>query len=103
MKAYIAVRRECEQIIRQSGMNATILRPWYVLGPGHRWPYLLSPIYRLLELIPETRESALRLGLVTVEQILAALVNAVDHPAEGIRILEVPEIRQNQLGAAVGA
>src|SRR5579883_1167511 len=35
MKAYVAVRQECEQIIRQSGLNATILRPWYVLGPGH--------------------------------------------------------------------
>ncbi|HEY6968482.1 MAG TPA: NAD(P)H-binding protein, partial [Candidatus Angelobacter sp.] len=32
MKAYIAVREECEQIIRSSGLKATILRPWYVLG-----------------------------------------------------------------------
>jgi uncharacterized protein YbjT (DUF2867 family) len=103
MKAYIEVRQECEQIIRQSGINATILRPWYVLGPGHRWPFVLSPIYRLLELIPETRESALRLGLVTVDQILAGLVKAVENPAEGIQILGVPEIRQSQLGAAAGA
>ena len=44
MKAYIEVRSQCEAMIRQSGMNATILRPWYVLGPGHRWPYLLLPI-----------------------------------------------------------
>lgn len=43
MKAYLAVRQECEQIIQESGLNATILRPWYVLGPGHRWPYLLLP------------------------------------------------------------
>ena len=41
MKTYIEVRSQCEDMIRQSGMNATILRPWYVLGPGHRWPYLL--------------------------------------------------------------
>jgi uncharacterized protein YbjT (DUF2867 family) len=27
MKPYIAVRAECEDILRQSGMNATILRP----------------------------------------------------------------------------
>ena len=38
MKACIAVRAECETLIRESGLNATILRPWYVLGPGHRWP-----------------------------------------------------------------
>jgi len=45
MKAYIAVREECEEIIQESGLNATILRPWYVLGPGHRWPYMLLPMY----------------------------------------------------------
>jgi uncharacterized protein YbjT (DUF2867 family) len=36
MKAYIEVHAECEALVRQSGMNATILRPWYILGPGHR-------------------------------------------------------------------
>jgi hypothetical protein len=40
MKAYIDVRSQCEAMITESGMNATILRPWYILGPGHRWPYL---------------------------------------------------------------
>src|SRR5262249_16357040 len=45
MKDYIAVRAEGESLIRASGMNATILRPWYVLGPDHRWPYALIPFY----------------------------------------------------------
>ena len=45
MMAYIAVREECESMIRASGLNATILRPWYVLGPGHYWPYALLPAY----------------------------------------------------------
>src|ERR1043166_655695 len=45
MKAYIEVRTACEEMIRSSGLNATILRPWYVLGPGHYWPYLLKPAY----------------------------------------------------------
>lgn len=48
MRAYIAVRGECEAAIEASGLNATILRPWYVLGPGHRWPYLLIPMYNSL-------------------------------------------------------
>lgn len=33
-KNYIAVRAECEQSIQQQRLNSTILRPWYVLGPG---------------------------------------------------------------------
>jgi uncharacterized protein YbjT (DUF2867 family) len=36
MKAYIAARSEAESLLKQSGLNSTILRPWYVLGPGHR-------------------------------------------------------------------
>jgi uncharacterized protein YbjT (DUF2867 family) len=93
MKAYIEVRSQCEAMIGQSGMNATILRPWYVLGPGHQWPYLLLPIYKLMELLPSTREGATRLGLVTLKQMIHALVEAVEAPAQGVRIVEVPQIR----------
>ena len=93
MKAYIQVRSECEQAIRESGLNATILRPWYVLGSGHRWPYALLPVYRLMEALPATRQGALRLGLVTHEQMVRALLSAVENPCQGIRIVEVPQIR----------
>src|SRR4029077_3268079 len=88
MKAYTQVRAECEAMIRQSGTNATILRPWYVLGPGHRWPYLLLPMYKIMEWLPATRPGAIRLGLVTLEQMCQALVRAVETPAKGVRIVE---------------
>jgi uncharacterized protein YbjT (DUF2867 family) len=93
MKAYIEVRTACETMIRESGMNATILRPWYILGPGHRWPYALLPMYWLMELVPPMRSGARRLGLVTLEQMIRALVHAVENPCRGVRIVEVPEIR----------
>ena len=95
MKAYIAVRSECEALIRATGMNATFLRPWYVLGPGHWWPVALVPFYRLCEWLPATGEGAQRLGLVTLRQMLNALVQAVENPPEGgARILDVPAIRK---------
>jgi uncharacterized protein YbjT (DUF2867 family) len=93
MQAYIAVRTECEAAIDSAGLHTTILRPWYVLGPGHRWPYLLLPIYKIAELVPQTREGARRLGLVTLEQMLRALTFAVENPFEGKRVMGVPEIR----------
>jgi uncharacterized protein YbjT (DUF2867 family) len=34
--ASIAVRAECEAAIESAVPNATVLRPWNVLGPGHR-------------------------------------------------------------------
>lgn len=93
MKTYIAVRTHCEEILARSGLNATILRPWYVLGPGHRWPYALIPFYKLAERIPSLRAGALRLGLVTHAQMVSALEWAVENPVAGRRVLEVPEIR----------
>ena len=93
MKAYQDVRSQGEESIRATGMRATFLRPWYVLGPGHRWPHLLRPAYWLFERLPATRESARRLGLVTLEQMVLALAGAVEDPPEGIRILDVPAIR----------
>jgi hypothetical protein len=69
------------------------LRPWYVLGPGHRWPYILLPLYAVLRWLPQTREGARRLGLVTRNEMVRALVHAVEHPAAGVRVVEVPEIR----------
>jgi uncharacterized protein YbjT (DUF2867 family) len=90
---YIAVRAECEQMIRESHLNFTILRPWYALGPGHRWPYALLPFYKLCEWIPYTRAAALRLGLVTLEQLILTVVEAVESPAQATRIVGVPEIR----------
>ena len=94
MKAYIEVRSEGERLIRESGLRATILRPWYVLGPDHRWPYLLVPAYKLFEALPATRESARRLGLVTLRQMIGALIAAVENPSDNHHIVEVPEIRE---------
>jgi uncharacterized protein YbjT (DUF2867 family) len=93
MQAYIEVRTECEEILRESGLNVTVLRPWYVLGPGHWWPLALTPMYKLAELVPSMRDGARRLGLVKLEQMVNALAWSVQNPASGFRILEVPDIR----------
>ena len=95
MHAYVAARQEGERAIAAASLTATILRPWYVLGPGHRWPYLLLPLYGVASLLPGTRDTARRLGLVTLAQMTRALARAVTDPppAGTCRVLEVPEIR----------
>ncbi|MEO8753727.1 MAG: NAD(P)H-binding protein [Casimicrobiaceae bacterium] len=100
MHAYIAVREQGEAMVTATGIPATILRPWYVLGPGHYWPWLLTPLYALGRLFPSTREQATRLGLVTLQQMVTALTAAVESPpSAGVRIFGVPAIRQAQLGS----
>ena len=96
MKAYVAARAEGERLLGESGMKATVLRPWYVLGPGHRWPALLLPFYWACELLPSKRETARRLGLVTHEQMTRALLDSVEHPSEDFRIITVPQIRSQE-------
>ena len=58
------------------------------------------PMYWLFESIPSMREGAQRLGLVTLEQMLQALTESVDHPCTGQRILGVPEIRRGTFDTA---
>jgi uncharacterized protein YbjT (DUF2867 family) len=96
MQAYQAARGEAERVLAASGLNHTILRPWYVLGPGHRWPYVLLPAYWLLEQLPATREAAQRLGLVTLDQMVSALVAAVENPPAQSRLVAVPEIKASE-------
>ena len=94
MKAYIEARAEGEALIRTSGLkHATILRPWYVLGPGRQWPRILRPVYWILERLPSKRETARRLGLLTEQEMTGALLSSVENPADGIKVLTVPEIK----------
>lgn len=94
MRDYLAVRRDCEAAIAAAGLVATILRPWYILGPGHWWPLALQPVYRVLERVPATREAAMRLGLVTIQEMLAALLWSIEQPPVKTRFIDVPEIRR---------
>jgi uncharacterized protein YbjT (DUF2867 family) len=101
MRAYVAARARGEAAVAESGVPATVLRPWYVLGPGHRWAYLLLPLYALAERLPGSRATARRLGLVRYPEMIAALVAAVESPpSAGVRIVEVPEIRRARRGVS---
>jgi uncharacterized protein YbjT (DUF2867 family) len=99
MQAYLWVRALGEAMIREAGLTATIVRPWYVLGPGRRWPKLIMPLYKIAEMIPAMRATAERLGLVTIEQMIDAIVAALENPPPSgrQRILDVPGIRRARL------
>lgn len=99
MRAYQTARAEAERVLLMSGLHHTVVRPWYVLGPGHRWPHALSPAYWLLERLPATRDAAKRLGLVTIDQMVSALAGAVENPVAS-RVIEVPEIRRSRVQTA---
>lgn len=96
MQAYLEARAQAESSIAEAALTATIVRPWYVLGPGHWWPVVLMPFYALAAVVPAWREPARRLGLVTLAQMVDALMAAIEQPpAHGTqRVLDVPAIRR---------
>ena len=93
MKAYVAVRQEGERLLRESGIPSTFVRPWYVLGPGHWWPYAILPMYWIWGAFPSQRDTARRLYPVKLAQVVNAIVDAVEHPPTDIRVIEAPEMR----------
>ena len=94
MRDYVEVRAAGESMIRNLGIAATFVRPWYVLGPGHRWPYLILPLYWLWSLSPKSRDTARRLYPVKLAGVVAAMAGSIDHPPDGVRIIEAPEMRR---------
>jgi len=50
-----------------------------------------------MEAIPSTRDKARELGLVTIAQMVAAIVHAVEALPASERIVSVPEIRRATL------
>ena len=99
IQAYLWVRTLGETMIREAEITATILRPWYVLGPGRQWPKLILPLYKLAEWFPGTQATAERLGLVTIEQFITVLISAAENPPirGQWRIIDVPAIKRARL------
>jgi hypothetical protein len=50
-----------------------------------------------MEMIPSKAESARKLGLVTLKQMTQSLLNVVENPVNGIKIIEVPDIRKTMV------
>lgn len=100
MKAYVAVRQEGERLLRESGIPSTFVRPWYVLGPGHWWPYAILPAYWIWGAIPSQRDTARRLYPVKLADVVRSIVSAVEDPARGVRVIEAPEMSGRSVGSA---
>jgi len=94
MQAYVEVRAEGERMLRESGIPSTFVRPWYVLGPGHCWPYAILPLYWLAMLFPKSGDTARRLYPVRLANVVRAIADAVERPPSDVRVIEADEMKQ---------
>lgn len=88
MTSYVAVRAEVEALIRELGLHATIIRPFYVLGPGRRWPYLVMPLLWLSRIVPGLAQRTRSMIFNTRDQVVHAIVHAVLHPPTGVDVID---------------
>lgn len=93
MQDFINVRMKGEQLLQESKIKSSFIRPWYVIGPGHYWPYFIMPFFWLLKILPFTKQTAERLNFVKLNQMLNCLTYAVKNPSGNISIYSVKEIR----------
>jgi len=93
MKEYIEVRKQGEELLAENNIASSIIRPWYIIGPGHYWPLLFKPMYKICEWIPATREQAINLGLVKLDEMLKTIIYAVKNPTQSVKIYATKEIR----------
>jgi len=95
MGDYQEARKQGEQAIIASGLTSTFIRPWYVVGPGHYWPLLFNPFFKLLEIIPKTSVQAKSLSLVSLKQMLRTLKYVVmSEPKMHNNIVEIADIKK---------
>ena len=95
MQDYQLCRAEGEESVLATKIPATFIRPWYVTGPGHYWPLALLPLFKVLEWLPATSEKAKALRLVSIRQMINALLYAVENkPSSGADNIEIDRIRK---------
>jgi|SRR6185503_5425577 len=95
MADYQEARRQGEQLLTASGLPATFVRPWYVIGPGHYWPLLFYPFFKVLEVIPATAAAARALAVVPLSKMLLTLKQVIlGPPPNTIGIIEVADIKR---------
>jgi len=95
MADYQQARRQGEEMLTASGLASTFVRPWYVVGPGHYWPLLFYPFFKLLEIIPSTSAAAKALAVVPLKKMLLVLKQVILAPPPAtIDIVDVQDIKQ---------
>jgi uncharacterized protein YbjT (DUF2867 family) len=94
MHAYVEARRRAEEAFAATAIPCTFLQPWYVLGPGRYWPLGMLPLYEFLELLPATRSTARRLGLLRIDTMLRCLMHAIENPIRESQTWDVPTMRR---------
>ena len=91
---YVRTKLKAEYAIRDAGLDWTIFRPAFIIGPGQQWPFLMGPFLWLLGLMPaNVGITARKAGNLSREELAKAFIRALESDEMIGKILEVPDIK----------
>jgi uncharacterized protein YbjT (DUF2867 family) len=93
MKDFVNVRKKGEQLLIESKIKSSFIRPWYVIGPGHYWPYIIMPVFWIFKFLPFTKQTTQRLDFVTLPQMLKCILFTVKNIPQLTTAYNVQQIK----------
>ena len=92
---YVRTKAKAEQVITDANLDWTIFRPAFIVGPGQRWPVIMSPILWALGLLPgNIGDVARRAGNIERTRLAQAFVSGFENDRTIGKVLEVSELRK---------
>ena len=76
MGPYLKVKKKTEEALMQSGLDYTILRPSFFVGPGRRAAQLLQPFFSIWSFF--SKKSALRYQAISIETLAQILLKIIE-------------------------
>lgn len=91
---YVRTKLKAEYAIRDAGLDWTIFRPAFIVGPGQQWPILMGPFLWLLGLMPgNVGITAKKAGNISRRDLARAFIMCLDKEEAIGKILEVPDMK----------
>jgi uncharacterized protein YbjT (DUF2867 family) len=92
MFTYQANKKRAEAALNASGLQVSLLRPWYVVGEGRTWVSIFDGLYNLAEKYPKTLAKIRKFRLVSHQQVLETLIHAIKSEPKKLTIYEIEDI-----------
>jgi len=77
---YHRTKWQAEELVRNSGLEWTILRPSLIFGPGSEFVKMLAELIRRVPVVPVIGDGKYRMQPVAVGQVAATFVKALSMP-----------------------
>ncbi len=78
--AYHRTKWQAEKLVCNSTLDWTIFRPSVIFGPGSEFVDMLAELIRRIPVVPVIGDGQYRMQPVTVEQVAASFINALEMP-----------------------